>query len=277
MASTPESADPGTEREGPAPEPVRASARSQGAGGSADDRLLGLQRRLAEAQRAAALGAVVGRLAHELGTPLHSIAGHVDILLGSPEFPEELRARGQIVASEVRRLSALIRGYLRRLRPPDPERRPTDLNALVERTVRVLEPALSARAIRPELDLDPRAGESFPCDPDHVEQAIVNLVQNALDAMHGGGRVVLRTAVTEGGRAISVCDSGRGILPEHIDRVFEPFFTTRTAERGSGLGLTICREIAHSHGGDILLDSDPALGTVVTLTLAAPGEAEGGA
>jgi signal transduction histidine kinase len=242
--------------------------------GNADEALLDLQRRLAHAQRVAALGAVVGRLAHELGTPLHSIAGHVDMLLTDPRFPDDLRGRGQVVASEIRRLSTLIRGYLRRLRAPDPEHEDTDINVLVERTMRVMEPVLSGSAVVAETDLDPAAAEPFRCDPGHVQQAVVNLVQNALDAMPDGGRLMVRTAVTEGGRAISVCDTGRGVPAEHIDRVFEPFFSTKGVHGGSGLGLAICREIAHTHGGDILLDSDPDLGTVVTLTLATPPKRE---
>ena len=166
---------------------------------SGEEELVAMQRRLAHAQRVAALGAVVARLAHELGTPLHSIAGHLDVMLGDPLFPEELRPRGEIVTAEVRRLSTLIRGYLRRLRAGDPEPRPVDLNALVEDTLRMMDPLVSARGITAEVDLDPGASAPFGCDPDQVEQALVNLLQNALDAMPDGGRVTVRTAVTEGG------------------------------------------------------------------------------
>jgi signal transduction histidine kinase len=229
--------------------------------------LLDLQRRLSQSQRVAALGALVARLAHELGTPLHSIAGHLDLILTDAALPAHLRERGRIVAGEVDRLSLQIRGYLRRLRAPEPAYAPTDLNALVRATTEVLEPALVQRGVDLDLDLAPEAAESFPCDRDHVEQVLLNLIQNALDAMPAGGRLVIRTTVTEGGRSISVCDSGHGIAPAIQDRVFDAFFTTKEVGRGSGLGLAICREIARSHGGDILLDSEPSVGTIVTLTL----------
>ena len=229
--------------------------------------LLSLQRKLSQSQRAAALGALAGRLAHELGTPLHSIAGHLDLMLADEDLAGDLRRRTEIVSGEVTRLSALIRRYLRRLRTPDPAPRPTDVRALVESVLDVLEPLLERQGIELELDFEAGVEEPILCDGDQVEQVVLNLVQNAIDAMPDGGRLVLRAGPTEDGRAISVCDSGRGIPSRYIDYVFEPFFTTKGARQGSGLGLAICREIARAHGGDILLDSKPGLGTIVTLTL----------
>ena len=229
--------------------------------------LLALQRRLARAERFAALGALAARLAHELGTPLHSVAGHLDLLLADKRLPPELRERAEIVAGEVDRLSTLIRSHLRRLRAPQPKPRRTDLNALIVRIVEVMRPLLGARGIEPVLDLQEAAGEPFPCDPARVEQVVVNLVQNAIDAMPDGGRLGIATTVTESGRAVSVADDGLGIDPDHLDRVFEPFFTTKRPGRGTGLGLSLCREIARAHGGDVAIDSKPDLGTVVTLSL----------
>jgi len=232
--------------------------------------LLQLQQRLARAERLAALGAIVGKLAHELGTPLHSVAGHLDLLLRDPALPAAVRERAEIVAGEVDRLGALLRGYLRRLRAPGPRLAPTDVNAEVRRILRLLDPLLGRRSVAVELDLDPAAAAPFPCDARQIEQVTLNLVHNALDAMPGGGRLILRTAVTESGRAISVADDGQGIAPEALPHVFEPFFTTKAAGQGTGLGLSLCREIARGHGGDIVLDSRPGLGTVVTLTLVEP-------
>jgi len=229
--------------------------------------LLALQHKLAQAQRAAALGALVGRLAHELGTPLHSMAGHLDLMLADADLTEKLRRRTEIIAGEVSRLSVMIRRYLRRLRTPDPLPVPTDVHALLHGVLEVLEPLLSRQQIALELDFEPGVERPIACDRDQVEQVVLNLVQNAIDAMPRGGTLVIRASSTGEGRAISVCDSGRGVPPEYLAYVFEPFFTTKEAGRGSGLGLAICREIARAHGGDILLDSKPGEGTVVTVTL----------
>lgn len=227
------------------------------------------QRQLGRAERLAALGALVARLAHELGTPLHSVAGHLDLMLSDGGLPEALRRRAMVIAGEVDRLGALIRNHLKRLRSPQPEIEPTDLSALVRRIIDLMRPLLEVRSVAVELDLPAVAAAPFECDPRQVEQVVMNLVQNALDAMPEGGTLILRTMVTEHGRAISVADSGSGVAPEHLDRVFEPFFTTKGAGHGTGLGLSLCREIAHAHGGDIVLDSKPGMGTVVTLTLGA--------
>jgi signal transduction histidine kinase len=245
-------------------ESLAARTAEQAAG---QNELLALQRRVGRAQRLAALGAMVARLAHEMGTPLHSVAGHLDLLLADEGLPPRARERVEIVLAEVERLGMMIREHLRWLRSPEPKLAPTDLNALVRRAMAVMRPVLQARSITPTLDLDPKAAAPFRCDAHQVEQVLMNLVQNALDAMPRGGDLAVRTAVTESGRAISVCDDGEGIPPELLGRVAEPFFTTKAAERGTGLGLPLCLEIARHHGGDIALDSKPGIGTVVTVTL----------
>jgi len=232
--------------------------------------LLNYQQELARAERLAALGALAAKLAHELGTPLHSIAGHLDLMLADPALPPVIAERARIVAGEVDRLSGMIRRLLRQLRVPQPEVEPTDINELLRRIVRVLEPLLDVRGIEVETDLAADAATPFPCDPRQIEQVIMNLVQNALDSMPDGGLLIVRTSVTSSGRSISVADTGLGVPPDVIGRVFEPFFTTKQAGQGTGLGLPLCREIARSHGGDIILDSKLGLGTVVTLTLGVP-------
>ena len=229
--------------------------------------LLDLERRHGRTQRLAALGALVARLAHELGTPLHSIAGHLDLVLDDPATSPETRHRLEVVAGEVRRLSRLIRRYLEHLRTPQPRPVPTDLRAVVLDVLGALEPGLGRADVALELDFAPGVEAPIACDRDQIEQVIVNLVQNAIDAMPQGGALTVRLDHAERGRALSVCDAGTGIPADVRDHVFEPFFTTKGGGRGSGLGLAICREIARAHGGDVRLASKSGLGTVVTVTL----------
>jgi signal transduction histidine kinase len=229
-----------------------------------------LQRRLAQAERAAALGELVGRIAHELGTPLHSVAGHLQLMLQSPELSNELRDRVEVVAGEVDRLSALIRSHLRRLRSPRPRTQTVDLGQLVRHVAAVVEPELRTRQIRLQLALAPGALD-VACDRDQIEQVLLNLVQNAIDAMSAGGQLVVRTLSVDEGHAVSVCDDGAGIAEDHVARIFDPFFTTKEEGRGSGLGLPLCREIARNHGGDLRVDSKPGEGTVATVLLRRPG------
>ena len=229
--------------------------------------LLELERRQGRTQRAAALGALVARLAHELGTPLHSIAGHLDLMLEDEGTPARTRQRIEVVAGEVQRLSKLIRRYLEHLRAPAPAPRPVDLARLARDVTSCMEPLIRRAGVRIAFDVTPGAEAPFHCDRDQIEQVLVNLLKNALDAMPDGGDLTIRLDRGEGSRVLSVADTGTGIAPDVREHVFEPFFTTKGGGRGTGLGLAICREIARAHGGDIRLDSRPGVGTVVTLTL----------
>jgi signal transduction histidine kinase len=241
--------------------------RLRGAFAESQAELHALQRRLAHAERTAALGALVARLAHELGTPLHSIAGHVALMLDDSELSPAVRRRAGIVAGEVERLSNLIRRYLRKLASPEPVPVLTDLNALLEGVLELFEPVLRVRGVGLELDLRPEAAAPFPCDRDQVQQVVLNLVQNAIDAMPEGGMLLLCTEGTPDGRTVSIADTGAGIPRDLRERVFESFFTTKGEGGGTGIGLGLSREIARSHGGDLVLDSNGEQGTVVTLTL----------
>lgn len=231
------------------------------------DELIATQQRLARAERAASLGLLVGQIAHEVGTPLHSIAGHLQLVLEDDALPHGIQDRLRIVAGEVQRLHHLIEGHLAALRPPAPAREPVILNRLIAETAALMRPLIDARRLRLELDSDPSMDHPVDCDPGQVRQALVNLVQNAIDASEEGGSILIRSAAAAQGVAISVCDSGAGLDPALAEHVFDPGFSEKGKGRGNGLGLSICREIARRHGGEVLFDSAPGEGTVVTLVL----------
>lgn len=243
-------------------------ARHRSAAGERQSRLLQLQRRVSRSERLAALAALVGSLARDLGTPLHSIGGHLDLLSRDPGLSESARHRIEIAAGEVDRLCGMLREQLETLRTPSARPVPTDINECVTRVATLLEPSLAERGIGLTLDLDPDAAAPFLCDPAHIEQAVVNLLQNAMDALTAGGVLVLHTAATGAGRTLSVADSGAGMDAEVVAHASEPFFSTKEPGRATGLGLMICDDIAHAHGGELWIDSKPGMGTVVTLSLA---------
>lgn len=231
------------------------------------DELVETQQRLARSERAAALGMLVGQIAHELGTPLHSIAGHLHLALADPELPESIRDRLQIVSGEVSRLSHLIKGQLAALRTPAPSRERVRVNTLILETLAVMRPLLDAGRVLVDTELD--AGGDLPvlCDPGQVQQALINLLQNALDATGEGAQILVRSARTGSKVAISVCDNGEGLDPALAEHVFDARFTNRVSGRGNGFGLSICRAIARNHGGEVMFDSAPGTGTVVTMVI----------
>ena len=233
------------------------------------------QRRLRHSDRLALLGRTLGMVAHEVGTPLHSIAGHLELL--QQELPPP-RARGlRRPASRHRPLAA----------PPGDrdDRAPARRGAPAGRHARACSSwtpssarcsTWSARVSRrPASRSSGRRGPAPPIEGDgwQLQQALLNLVTNALDAMPGGGvlRVQTGTERRDGQpwAFVRITDAGAGIPPDHLKRIFEPFFTTKEPGKGSGLGLFITEQVVRDHGGAIDVESAPGQGT--SFTLAFPG------
>jgi signal transduction histidine kinase len=230
--------------------------------------------RLAQAERIAAWREVARRLAHEIKNPLTPIAMSVETLrdahaAGRSDFGEIFDEATRAVGEEVRRLKRIVDEFSRFARLPAPERAAVAPEELVG-SVLALFPAPP-----PEVELVRALEPGLPpvlADREQILQLLLNLLQNAFDALPGGGRVVV-SARREGGEvAIAVADSGRGIAPEDLARVFEPYFTTK--EGGTGLGLAIAERIAEEHGGALAVESAPGDGTTFTLRLPVAGAAE---
>jgi two-component system nitrogen regulation sensor histidine kinase NtrY len=224
--------------------------------------------RLAQAERIAAWREVARRLAHEIKNPLTPIAMSVETLRDAlerrrPDFPEIFEEGTRAISDEVRRLKRIVDEFSRFARLPAPERAPVAPEELVAAAL-ALFPAppagvTIAREVAPGLP-------AVLADRDQVLQVLLNLVRNALDALAGsGGTLALRAARAPGGVAFTLRDGGPGIAPGDLERVFEPYFTTK--EGGTGLGLAIARRIAEEHGGTLEVESSPGEGAAFTLTL----------
>ncbi len=235
------------------------------------DQLQQREHEILRAEQLAAVGQLAAGVAHELRNPLMSIKMLVQTgLEGDPPSgmpPEDLR----VVEAEVRRMEGYIRTFLDFARPPRSERRSADMGEVVRRAVTLTE----GRARRQGVVLDTRLPPEpvvLEIDPEQVQQVLVNLLLNALDALPGGGAVEVVVAPPAEGRPVEVRvrDDGPGIDPPVLARLFEPFVTGR--EDGVGLGLSICKRLVEAHGGEIRADPAPGGGTVVSFTLpAAPG------
>jgi two-component system sensor histidine kinase PilS (NtrC family) len=224
--------------------------------------LVRLKDAVARSERLATVGRFAAGLAHEVRNPLAAICASIDVLGGALELPDGMRRLMDNVVREAERLDKLVGDFLALARPPALSLRPMELGPLVGGVLEVFRPDAAGRGIAVEARLE--AGVWAPLDGDLVRQVLWNLLRNAAEALEPRGGVVAVSARVEGDLAVlEVRDDGPGMPPEVLERVFEPFFTTRA--RGSGLGLAITHAIAEAHGGKVSLESRPGAGTVVTL------------
>lgn len=221
---------------------------------------------LRRADRLAALGSLAAQLAHEIRNPLASMRGSAQMLWQDTPADPAARRLANILVRESDRLSALVEDFLKFARPPPPALQTVSLDQLVRETVEMLRADPLGRGVELEVRADPVASA---VDAGQLRQVLLNLLRNAMEAAQGGKVRVQVEAAPEGPR-IRVWDSAGSIPPQNLDRVFEPFFTTR--DRGTGLGLSTAHSIVSAHGGKISVSSAPAAGTEFVVQL--PGTAE---
>lgn len=229
------------------------------------------EERLQATSRLVTMGEMASTLAHELNQPLAAIASYNTGCLNRLEQAaidrEELRDIHAKLGRQARRAGEIIRRVHDFVRRAEPKREPLDFNTVIREAIGLIEADARKRRMRIETDLAPRLPD-IPADPVMIEQVIVNLVRNGMDAMHDNppGRRTVRVATREeGGQlVVRVADSGRGIDPDIARRLFEPFFTTKP--EGMGMGLNICRSIAELHHGRLGFERNPDGGTIFILS-----------
>jgi signal transduction histidine kinase len=185
-----------------------------------------------------------------------------------------VRERLEVAGREVERISRIVRDYLDSTRPLEPERVVTALPRLLDEAIdltRGVEPSGRAPV---EVQLDPRLGE-LVTDPGLLRQIVVNLLSNALDAVNGDGQVTVAAKPAGDDVLITVSDTGHGIAPDDLRRIFEPFYTTKGRGKGTGLGLAICRQLAVALGGNISVESQPGRGSTFFVRLPRQGAPSG--
>jgi len=233
------------------------------------------QRSLSHAERLAVSGRLLAEVAHEVGTPLHSVAGHLEVLrqdLEERPLDPRVARRLTIIESEVTRLTQIIAQLLDLARRPGGPPSSLELNRLVRDTIDLVRPGVSGAGIRLVLDLE-KASTAMRGHLGQLQQVVLNLLTNALDATPVGGRVAVRTRAVDEQLTLEVADTGHGIPAAHRKDIFEPFFSTKEPGRGTGLGLFIARQIVREHEGDIEVESEDGLGTTFRVSLPREGPA----
>ncbi|MBZ5539758.1 MAG: response regulator [Acidobacteriia bacterium] len=236
------------------------------------------QSRLLQAEKLAALGQMVGEVAHELSNPLTSILGYAQRLLLRRDAPQGEEV--QKIYQEAERAGRILRQLLQSSREVRPERKRVSLNAIVLRALELQRLGMPAGQIRVETELDPAAPQLIG-DPDQLQQVVMNLVANAQQAIeHSRGRGVIRvtTRRTRERRVrLEVADDGPGIPAALLARIFDPFFTTKPPGLGTGLGLAIVLSVVREHGGQVHVTNRAGGGALFSVDLPlAEQEAAGG-
>ena len=235
----------------------------------ARERLFEMQRDLSHAERLALSGRIVAEVAHEIGTPLHSVMGHLELLredLPARAVSETIERRLRVIESQLSRLREIIDRLLDLTRRSAQPVVPVDVDGLVQETIELVRPALTAARLELQVHAD-TAPPRLCGKRSELQQVVLNLLTNALDATPPGGVIRVATRARGDEVEIEVADTGCGIPMPELKRIFDPFVTTKEPHRGTGLGLFICAQIVHDHGGRIDVASEPGHGSVFRVTL----------
>ena len=262
----------------------------------ANAQLVEAKDQLNRSERLAAVGQLVASVAHEVGTPLHSIAWHVQALAEEPTLTPEMRKQVTVIDEQLTRVVRIIQDLLSSTRPRQPQPSWLPVEQVISPAAVLMEPAFHAKEIAFTMEL-PTHLPLVWADAEKMHQVLVNVLANALAATPAHGAVKISVEVREAlpdelerGRRVAdgmsplvvmvlVQDTGCGIPVTDAQKAFEPFFTTKAVGKGTGLGLFLSRETVVAHGGSLSLESELGRGTVVTITLPGlqtePASAEG--
>jgi len=225
-----------------------------------------LQKEVNQLQQLTALGYLTATLAHDLGTPLHSIAGMARLLLESDEWPPDVGRKLELIVRQTQRLDTVIQNVRRATRLPEPHFETISISELLNETLPLVEPLIQKSGICLRVDVEADTPLLY-VDRYRFQIAMLNLIENAVEALPQEGEITVSASALPGGRfiAISVQDNGPGIPFELIEKVREPFFSTHSDEGMRGLGLAIVEGIVKVHGGCLEIKHHPDKGAEVIL------------
>jgi len=231
-----------------------------------------MESQLRQSDRLASVGLLAAGVAHEVNTPLAGISSYVQMMQRKMPDSDPRRPILEKIEKQTFRASAIVNNLLNFSRQQASDMQPVDVNAVVEETLTLAELPLSKRKVRVGTELA-EVLEPVWGDSGKLQQVLMNLVLNARDSMPDGGDINIRTAQKNGEVILEVADTGSGIPKEQINKIYDPFFTTKGTGKGTGLGLSVTYGIVQEHRGTITVDSETGNGTVFRVAL--PAAAQG--
>ncbi len=218
----------------------------------------------------AVVGQMAATLAHEIGTPLNAISGHMELLATNHPDHADTQRRVQIISKQLDFIVGIVKRLLEWTHERQAVFQPTDINAVVREVLWLVAPTLDKHAITYEVNLDDDM-PSLYADRDGLQQVFLNLINNSVDAMPHGGNLLIRTRLDRQTHSAELVftDTGTGIDPDTLEHLFEPMWTTKAS--GSGFGLAIAHQIITEHGGQIEVKGGPQQGATFRFTLPLSG------
>ncbi len=215
-----------------------------------------------------ALGHLTANLAHDLGTPLHSIGGLANLLLEKEGWPPDVVHKLKLIVQQTQRLDNVIQNVRKATRLPEPHFEVLTIQQILSETLPLVESFMQKNKVEMSVNVDDGIKPLY-VDRYRIQTALMNIIQNALEAMPQGGKISItaQTISPVSLIAVTINDTGTGMPPDMIEKACEPFFSTRQNEGLRGLGLAIVRDIVKTHGGKMEIKSSPGQGTSIILYL----------
>jgi len=224
--------------------------------------------RLIQTERLSAIGEVAANVAHEIRNPLTAVGGFARSIYGSLPEGDVNRRKIEVILEETDRLEQMLSSLLEFTRPAVPRFNELDLNGFLLQTLHFMDAEIEANRVRVVFELDPDLPRVW-ADNQQMRQVVLNIVRNALQEMKQGGLLTIATFARKEEVIMTIRDTGPGIPPDSLEKIFEAFYTTKAS--GSGLGLPVCAQIVRNHNGRIEVSSRPGEGAQFTISLPAAG------
>lgn len=229
-----------------------------------------LQKQVTDLKQLTALGQLTANLAHDLGTPLHSIGGLAKLLLEKGGWTPDVAHKLNLIVQQTQRLDNVIQNVRKATRLPEPHFEILSVQQILSETLPLVEPFMQRNRVKMKVNIDENVKPLY-VDRYRIQTALMNIIQNALEAMPQGGtiNISVENLPSKNFESITISDTGVGMTPDMVEKVCEPFFSTRQEEGMRGLGLAIVRDVIKVHGGTMEIKSVPGQGTSVILNLPA--------